>query len=67
MRQRACVTRLYVLAEVAVEVKMVVGVMGRAIEEATKVADEVAVVDALERFRRRVGLFAWASTSRSSN
>jgi hypothetical protein len=55
------------LAEVAVEVKMVVGVMGRAIEEATKVAHEVAVVDALERFRRRVGVFAWASTSRSSN
>ena len=52
--QMGCVTHLYVLAEVAVEVKMVVRVMGRAIQEAAKVAHEVAVVDALERLRRGV-------------
>ena len=36
-----------VLSEVAIEVKVMVGVVGRAIEKAAKIAHEVAVVDAL--------------------
>ncbi len=36
-----------VLSVVEIEVKMMVGVVGRAIEKAAKVAYEVAIVDAL--------------------
>ena len=36
-----------VLSVVVIEVKMMIGVVGRAIEKAAKVAHEVAVVDAL--------------------